>query len=129
MTLLIVVSLLKTALVDELVAEKVVENLSSMSSMSSMSSTNCSSMRVFFCCANVVDDNDLLLRLLHLVAAPLLSMLRCILSLSPPSMERWSEHRRDKMWSCALLRSMLMKRKRALTNVDHLLCTHSRPCW
>ena len=42
---------------------------------------------------NVVDDNDLLLRLLHLVAAPLLSMLRCILSLSPPfdgTMERTS---------------------------------------
>ena len=69
MTFLVVVSLLKTALVDELVAEKVVENLLSMSSMSSMSSTNCSSMRVnFFCCTNVVDDNDLLLRLLlHLV--------------------------------------------------------------
>ena len=45
--------LVETALVDELVAEKVVENLLSMSSMSS---TNCSSMRVIFCCTNVVDD-------------------------------------------------------------------------
>ena len=54
MTLLVAISLLKNALVDELVAEKVVENLLSMSSMSSMSSTNCSSMRVNFllyqCC-------------------------------------------------------------------------------
>ena len=76
--MILLISLLKTALVDELVAEKVVENLLSMSSMSS---TNCSSMRVFFCCTNVVDDSDLLLRLL----------LRLVVV--TPFDERWSEHR------------------------------------
>ena len=46
--------------------------------MSSMSSTNCSSMRVnFFVVPMLLMTVILLLRLLHLVAAPLLSMLRC----------------------------------------------------
>ena len=96
MALLVVIFMLKTDLVNELVAEKIVENLLSMSSMLSMSSTKCSSIRVIFCCTNVVDDNDLLLRLLRLVAAPLcclLSMHLVVVTPSKFSMERWSEHR------------------------------------